>query len=119
MLRTNLICVGLLTVASMSLQAQDYSKFAFNIGGGITTPLNPAGAYAGVSSNFVLGMGYNIDKKNAVIGEFMWSGLPSNLSVIQPVQAPSSNIKLYSLTANYRHQVDRIGGSPFGVYVMG
>ncbi len=101
------------------VQGQDYSKFAFNMGGGITTPLNPTGAYAGVSGNFVLGSGYNINKSNAIIGEFLWSGLPSNLFVISPVKAPTSTINLYSLTVNYRHQFDRINGSPFGVYFIG
>ena len=31
------------------------SKLAFNIGGGISTPLNPTGAYTGVSGNFNVG----------------------------------------------------------------
>ncbi len=112
--------LGLLGAAAlMPLAAQDYSKFAFNVGGGISTPLNPTGAYAGVSGNLVLGAGYNINKSNAIIGEFLDSGLPSNLSVLQPVKAPSSSISLYSLTVNYRHQFDRISGSPFGLYFMG
>jgi hypothetical protein len=115
-----LVSLGLFGAASLiPVQAQDYSRFAFNMGGGITTPLNPTGAYAGVSGNFVIGAGYNINKSNAVIGEFMYSGLPSNLFVLQPIQAPSSSINLYSLTVNYRHQFDRISGSPFGVYLMG
>jgi hypothetical protein len=113
------VSLGLLgAVSLLPLQAQDYSKFAFNMGGGITTPLNPTGAYAGVSGNFVVGAGYNINKSNAIIGEFMYSGLPSNSFVLQPVKLPTSNINLYSLTVNYRHQFDRISGSPFGVYFM-
>jgi Outer membrane protein beta-barrel domain len=103
----------------MPLQGQDYSKFTMNIGGGITTPLNPTGAYAGVSGNFVLGGGYNINKSNAIIADFMWAGLPSNLFVLQPVKAPESTINLYSLTVNYRRQFDRIKGSAFGVYFVG
>src|SRR5689334_19324494 len=98
-------------VCLLPAEAQDYSKFALNVGGGITTPLNPTGAYAGVSGNFVLGAGYNINKSNAIIGEFMWSGLPSNLFVLQPVALPTSSINLYSLTVNYRRQFDRISGS--------
>ena len=105
-------------VSSPRLHAQDYSKFTMNIGGGISTPLNPTGAYAGMSGNFAAGLGYNINQKNAIIGEFMFSGLPSNLAVIQPVKAPYSSINLYSLTVNYRHQFDRISGSPFGVYTL-
>ncbi len=109
---------GLIATCWAPLKAQDYSKFAFNVGGGISTPLNPTGAYAGVSGNFVLGAGYNIDKKNAILGELMWSGLPSNMFALQPADMPHSHINLYSLTVNYRHQFDRINGSPFGVYVI-
>jgi hypothetical protein len=102
------------------MRAQDLSKFTFNLGGGISTPLNPTGSYSGMSGNFVFGAGYNLNKKNAIIGEFLWSGLPLNRFVINPIEAPFSNINLYSLTANYRHQFERIKGSPFGVYtVMG
>jgi hypothetical protein len=113
--------VGLvLSVAStVPLQAQEYQKLTLNVGGGLSTPLNPTGAYAGMSGNFVFGAGYNINKRNAVIGEFLWSGLPSNLFVLQPVEAPFSQINLYSLTVNYRHQIDRIKGSPFGLYAIG
>ena len=67
-----LISISLVGFACLApLQGQDYSKFAFNMGGGITTPLNPTGAYAGISSNFVVGSGYNINKSNAIIGEFL------------------------------------------------
>ena len=81
-------------------------------------PLNPTGAYAGLSGNFVVGAGYKLDKNDAIVGEFLWSGLPSNRLVIDPVRLPNSNINLYSLTANYRHQFDRISGSPFGLYFI-
>jgi hypothetical protein len=115
-----LVLFGLLSAAAlMPVKAQDYSKFALNMGGGVTTPLNPTGAYAGISGNFVLGAGYNLNKSNAIIGEFLWTGLPSNSFVVQPVKAPSSTVNLYSLTVNYRHQFDRINGSPFGVYFVG
>ena len=113
----SLSLVGLTCLAP--LQGQDYSRFAFNMGRGITTPLNPTGAYAGISGNFVMGAGYNMNKSNAIIGEFMWSGLPSNLFVASPVKAPTSAINLYTLTVNYRHQIDRIKGSPFGLYFIG
>lgn len=120
MSRTILISITLIGAACVvSLQAQDYSKFAFNVGGGLSAPLNPTGAYAGMSGNFALGAGYNLNPSNAILGEFLWSGLPSNLTVINPVQAPHSSMNLYSLTANYRHQFDRIKGSPFGLYFIG
>ena len=49
----------------LPLNAQDYSRFALSMGGGVTTPLNPTGAYAGISGNFVIGAGYNMNKSNS------------------------------------------------------
>ena len=72
-----------------------------------------------MSGNFVLGAGYNLNKSNAISGEFLWTGLPSNLFVVSQVKAPTSNINLCSPTVNYRRQFDRISGSPFGVYFIG
>ena len=114
--------IGLLSLALLlPLKAQninaDLKKFNFNIGGGINTPLNPTGRYVGVSGDFLLGAGYNIDKSNSIIGEFGWTGLPSNI-VLHPVTAPSGSINLYSLTVNYRYHHDRLGGSPFGLYAI-
>ena len=92
------------------------SRLTFNIGGGVSTPLNPTAAYTGVSGNFNLGAGYNINSKNSVSGEFLWSGLPGNFFVLHPIDSPSGSINLYSLAANYRHHIDSIHDSPFGVY---
>jgi len=104
--------------ATVPLWAED-GTFTFNMGGGISTPLNPTGQYAGTSGNFELGAGYKINKHSAIIGEFMWTGLPPNLFVIHPVDAPFGNINAYALTANYRYEFDRIHGSRFGLYAIG
>jgi hypothetical protein len=95
---------------------QGQSRLAFNIGGGVSTPLNPTGNYTGVSANFDVGAGYNLDKKNSISGEFLWSGLSPSVFTAHPVDLPSGSINLYSLTVNYRHHIDSIKGSPLGVY---
>jgi hypothetical protein len=108
--------VGLLAILSIvPLAAQD-GDFTFNMGGGISTPLNPTARYSGTSGNFTAGAGYRISRKSAIIGEFMWSGLPPNLFVLHPENAPFGSISLYTLTANYRYSIDRIHGSRFGLY---
>ena len=112
-LMSGLLCVSLATLTS----AEDLSKLNVNIGGGINTPLNPTGKYVGVNGNFLVGGGYNLDSKNSIVGEFGWTGLPSNI-VLHPVNAPFGTINLYTLTANYRRQVQRIGHSPFGLYAI-
>jgi len=99
------------------IYAQDFSRLSFDMGGGVSTPLNPTGQYVGVSGNFSTSLGYNIDRKNTIFGQFMWSGLPANVFVIHPEDLPHGHINLYTLTANYRHHIDSLRGSPFGVYV--
>jgi hypothetical protein len=110
--------IGIVLMAAVApLHAQ--SNFTAAAGGGITTPLNPTGAYAGLSGNFVSGAGYSINRNNAIVGEFMWAGLPPNRLVLDPVRAPSGRVSLYSLTVNYRAGIERIHDSPFGLYVIG
>ena len=118
MSRNVLILTLWAAVSVVPLCAED-GAFTFNVGGGISTPLNPTGQYAGTSGNFVAGGGMKISKHSAIIGEFMWSGLPPNLFVLHPINAPFGKINVYTLTANYRYGVDRVHGSRFGMYAIG
>jgi len=115
----NILLSTILVSASalVPLHAQDFSKFNFNIGGGVTTPLNPTADYVGLSGNFAVGAGYNVTKKDSIIGEFQWNGMPPN-TIIHVPGAPFGNVNMYSITANYRHHIDRLGGSPFGIYMI-
>src|SRR5207248_512518 len=109
-LKTNLALFGLLVATVVApLRAEDYSKLAFNIGGGIMTPLAPTANYVGLSGNFAVGAGYNINKKNAILAEFQWNGMPTN-TVLHPPSAPFGNVNLYSITPNYRYSINSIGG---------
>jgi hypothetical protein len=118
MARSTVIFLGLLTAACLTpIQAQD-NPFNFNIGAGIGTPLNPTAQYAGLSGNFVVGAGYNIDKNNSIVGQFMWQGLPPSRLALKPLINASglnANANLYSLTANYKYRVE---GHRFGGYVI-
>jgi hypothetical protein len=101
------------------LRADETTRLTFDIGGGVTTPLNPTAQYVGVSGNFVAGAGYDLNRSNAIIGQFMWAGLPPNVFIRQPVGAPYGNVNLYALTANYRHTFKRFDHSPFAAYFIG
>jgi len=119
MSKTFWISTALITATFVpSIAAQDASKLTANMGGGLTTPVNPTARFAGLSGNFVTGVGYNINNKNAIVGEFMWAGLPPNRFAIHPIDAPFGSINLYSLTANYRFQIESINRSRFGFYTM-
>ncbi len=61
----------LLAAASVVPLCAEDGTFTFNMGGGITTPLNPTGQYAGTSGNCELGAGYKISDRSSISGEFM------------------------------------------------
>ena len=112
------VAVALILEGVVPLSAQDVPRPNFNVGGGVSTPLNPTTRYAGISGNFATGAGYNFDRHNSIIGEFMWSGLPPNINVIHFPNAPFGSVNLYTLTANYRYKLERLGGSPFRAYFI-
>jgi hypothetical protein len=120
MLKKILISVGLLAqVYVPPVHAEDFGNLAFNIGGGVSTPLNPTSNYASINGHFAVGAGYNADKANSILGEFQWNGMPPNLRALHPSDVPFGSVNQYSLTANYRHKWDKLGGSPIGAYLIG
>jgi hypothetical protein len=95
----------------------DNGKFAMKIGGGMSVPINPTANYAGVGGDFLVGGGYSINKHNAVLGEFLWAGLPPNVGAAAQLVGAGATSSLYSLTANYRYSGSF---SPrFGFYLIG
>jgi hypothetical protein len=116
--KTILSSVSLLSVILVvPVCGQDFSRLNFNIGGGMSAPINPTAKFVGLSGNFTVGAGYNLNKHNSISGEFMWNGLPSNI-VFHPLTAPSGSMNLYTLTTNYRYHADSLGGSIFGAYAI-
>ena len=113
---TFLLCGALLS----PLHAQDpeLHRLNFNIGGGLSVPLNPTARYAGVSGNGTSGVGVNFDKYNAVEGDFLWVGLPPNFAVARPNFRPDVSVNLFALTGQYRFHLDSINESPFGFYLL-
>ena len=98
-----LIAAGLL--AACFCMGED-AGVTFNIGGGVGVPLNPVARYAGVGGNFVTGIGENFDRHNALIGQFMWHGLPPSVNVKTQLNGGRADSNLYALTANYRFSSD-------------
>jgi hypothetical protein len=115
-----LITIGLLGAAcTIPIQAQSQTeegKLNFSMGGGLSVPLNPTANYAGVGGSFIGGGGYNIDKHNSIVGQFMWDGLPPSVSARAQLNGGSASINLYNITADYKF---RSGfGNTFGYYVI-
>jgi hypothetical protein len=100
-------------------------------GGGIGVPVSSTRRFAGISGIFQIGAGPNLTKHNSLEGEFMWQGLPANLSSLTPVvnspgvnplisTQPTNNLStatnLYALTTNYKFHME---GHRFGFYMIG
>ncbi len=121
--RIVLFCSALSMLRAIPLQAQNehgtFSRLTFSVGAGVSAPLNPTAQYAGVSANFSASAGSKINSRSSLNGEFIWNGLPGSVFVLQPIQVPVFQNRIYSLGANYRYQIDHIRKSAFGVYFIG
>ena len=65
-------------LSSSRAQDEQYSKYLFNVGGGISFPQGDLGKFVNDGGNFVVGGGYNFSKHIGVDSEFMWQDLPVN-----------------------------------------
>jgi hypothetical protein len=85
-------------------------------------PLHPTSKYVSAGLGVDYGAGYNFDRRNALIGEFMWNWLYPSDAALQPlrVAVQSPNIgghgNLYALTANYKFE---LRGKLLGAYLIG
>jgi Outer membrane protein beta-barrel domain len=73
----------LCALGSSRAQDEEYSKYLFNIGGGISFPQGDLGKFVNDGGNFVVGGGYNFSKHIGVDSEFMWQDLPVNSATKQ------------------------------------
>jgi len=107
-------------VLLIPLRAQDpeLQMLTFNVGGGLSIPINPTGRYLGVNGSAGTGLGANFNKHNSIEGDFMWSGLSPALSLVHPINWPTGSFNLYSVTGNYRFHIDSLADSAFGIYLI-
>lgn len=120
MSKRTLITIGLFSAACLTMEAQSQNedgKFSFNMGGGLSVPLNPTARFVGVGGSFLGGGGYNIDQHSSIVGQFQWDGLPPSVGAITQLAGISQHVSLYGITADYRYR--RGIGKTFGYYLIG
>jgi opacity protein-like surface antigen len=98
-------------------QAQDFSKFMFNIGGGVGFPQGDMSSFVNNGGNFVVGGGINLHKYFGVDTEFMWHDLPLNSATLAHLQTPGASARQYAWTFN--PIVHFPIGEKFGAYANG
>jgi len=123
----NIIVLALALVPLQLLHAQDdcagSCKINSNLAMVLNVPVSSTAQVQGTGWGATGGVGYNINPRNAVIGEFLWNRMYPSGWVLQPLQATSSqlgsldgNSNLYALTGNYRYEFQ---GRLFGIYLIG
>jgi len=91
----------------------DDPSFTDNLGLTTSLPLHPTSQFMSAGLGVNAGAGYNFDRRNALIGEFMWNWLYPTDAALQPIRiaAQSPNIgghgNLFALTANYKFESAR------------
>jgi hypothetical protein len=122
------VCIFILMIAlapPRRLYAQDCGdecKINTNIGIIANVPLNPTSQVAGPGWGALGGVGYNFNKRHAVIGEFMWNKIYAQSAALLPLQAslPSGSLfggtDLFTITGNYRFE---LRGPRLGAYLIG
>jgi hypothetical protein len=123
-----LLSIFLLLSATQPLWAQlespceDHCKINTNLAGIVNVPLNPTAALATVGWGGVAGVGYNFNKRHAIVAEFMWNRVYPDVNSLQLLRTVLENSNLnaftdfYVLTGNYRFE---LRGKFLGTYLIG
>lgn len=101
--------------------AYDEGRLNSNVALAAGTPLSLMAKYATVGVGINYGVGYNFDRHNSLIGEFMWNDLQPTSGALNQIRAATNNPGLngrgnfVGLMANYRL---RFEGKTFGAYLI-
>ena len=90
--------IGLLLVGAAS--AQETPPFAFNIGGGFTTPVGKTGTRLNNGWNFGAGAGYNFHPYVGALVQFNDNQFDINSTTLNTIGFPGGNVNVWSLTLN-------------------
>jgi hypothetical protein len=110
------------TVHAQFTLGTDNPAFTDNLGLTTSLPLQPMSRYTNAGLGVGFGAGYNFDRRNALVGEFLWNWLYPTDAALQPIRvaAQSPNIgghgNLFALTADYKFELH---GRLLGTYVIG
>jgi len=123
----NIVFLGIVLAPVQILQAQDDScgdecKINTNLGMIVSVPVSSSAQVVGTGWGIVGGAGYNFNKRNAIVSEFMWNRVYPSNGALQPFQTVlqskdlRANSDFYGLTAGYRFE---LRGRLVGTYLIG
>jgi hypothetical protein len=106
-------------ICAAPMGAQDSEKINSSLGSVVSVPMGPTSDLATLGWGFTAGVGYNLSRRNSVIGEFLWNRLYSTSGAAIANGAGGSSggaSDIYSVTGNYRFE---LRGKKFGTYFIG
>ena len=91
----------------------------FNVGGGLSVPLNPTARYLGVNGN--AGTAWELISTSTIRSKVISCGTAFRrlATLFRRLIRPTGSVNLYSVTGNYRFHIDSLAESPFGIYIIG
>src|SRR5258708_6298472 len=94
----SIVCLVIALAPSQPFLAQDQCgdecKVNTNLAMVINVPVSQTAQVASIGWGTVAGVGYNLNKQNALIGEFMWNRVSNSSGSLQPLQAASPSVNL-------------------------
>jgi hypothetical protein len=115
------------TVCRIPLHAQergdDNPEINSNVGITVNAPVGDTSDVINTGWGITAGVGYNVNRRNAFVGEFQWNRLYANSQVLLPLSSTltsPSNLSaftdLFYVTGNYRYE---LRGRLLGAYLIG
>jgi hypothetical protein len=117
-----LILLALSQVLHAQDECDDECKVNTNVAIVISAPVSSSAQVVGTGWGIVVGAGYNFNRRNAIVNEFLWNRVYPSRGALQPLQTVlqsgdlRGNSDFYALTANYRYE---LRGRTVGTYLIG
>lgn len=91
---------GAMLLGSSLAVAQNTNRFAFEVGGGFTNPVKHTDGRLNTGFNFLAGAGVNVTKEFGILAEFGFNNMGVSDRVLNNLQMPQGNARIYSATLN-------------------
>jgi len=117
-----LILLAAVQVLHAQEECGDECRVNTNLAMVINVPVSSSAKVVRTGWGIVGGAGFNFNKQNAIVGEFMWNRVYPSTGAFQPLQNAlqtrdlRGNTDFYALTANYRFE---LRGQRLGTYLIG
>ena len=111
------LVVAWVVLISHSGLGQDVPAWNCTIGGGVGFPEGTSANFVNNGANFVVGGGPNLRRWLGVDAEFMWHDLPIKQNIINDLQVPNGEARVYAVTLNAIVPIPTHG--KMGFYIIG